>query len=82
MVTWQVRGSVLRPVRRSTRVECDLLQFIIQTLAPGWRIGWVAAGRYHTQVLQAHGRGLGRRTAAEAAASDILAETTSVICGA
>ncbi|MGK3122498.1 PLP-dependent aminotransferase family protein [Candidatus Pantoea formicae] len=24
-----------------------------KTLAPGWRIGWIAAGRYHAQVLQA-----------------------------
>lgn len=24
-----------------------------KTLAPGWRIGWTAAGRYHPQVLQA-----------------------------
>jgi DNA-binding transcriptional MocR family regulator len=24
-----------------------------KTLAPGWRIGWIAAGRYHSQVLQA-----------------------------
>lgn len=33
-----------------------------KTLAPGWRIGWVAAGRYFPQVL--HGRRLGRRSAA------------------
>ncbi len=24
-----------------------------KTLVPGWRIGWIAAGRYHTQVIQA-----------------------------
>jgi len=26
---------------------------ISKTLAPGWRIGWIAAGRYHQRVLQA-----------------------------
>jgi DNA-binding transcriptional MocR family regulator len=24
-----------------------------KTLAPGWRIGWIAAGRYHEKILQA-----------------------------
>lgn len=26
---------------------------VSKTLAPGWRIGWIAPGRFHTQVLQA-----------------------------
>ncbi|STV71783.1 transcriptional regulator [Klebsiella michiganensis] len=35
-----------------------------KTLAPGWRIGWIAAGRYHSAILQApHGRRMGRRAA-------------------
>ena len=45
-----------------------------KTLAPGWRIGWIAAGRYHTQVLQA--RMAGEWAGApliEAATSEILA---------
>ncbi|SEL60816.1 transcriptional regulator, GntR family [Kosakonia sacchari] len=45
-----------------------------KTLAPGWRIGWVAAGRYHTQVLQARMAGdWAGAPLLEAAASDILA---------
>ncbi len=45
-----------------------------KTLAPGWRIGWVAAGRYHTQVLQARMSGdWAGAPLLEAAASDILA---------
>ena len=45
-----------------------------KTLAPGWRIGWIAAGRYHSTVLQA--RMAGEWAGApliEAAASEILA---------
>lgn len=45
-----------------------------KTLAPGWRIGWVAAGRYHTQVLQARMAGdWAGAPLLEAAASDLLA---------
>ncbi|TPG60798.1 PLP-dependent aminotransferase family protein [Ewingella americana] len=45
-----------------------------KTLAPGWRIGWVAAGRYHTQVLQARMAGdWAGSPLLEAAASEILA---------
>jgi len=45
-----------------------------KTLAPGWRIGWIAAGRYHTQVLQARMAGdWAGAPLLEAAASDILA---------
>lgn len=45
-----------------------------KTLAPGWRIGWVAAGRYHTQVLQARMAGdWAGAPLLEAAASNILA---------
>ncbi|EOA1814381.1 PLP-dependent aminotransferase family protein, partial [Klebsiella michiganensis] len=45
-----------------------------KTLAPGWRIGWIAAGRYHSAVLQA--RMAGEWAGApliEAAANEILA---------
>ncbi|HHT8351647.1 TPA: PLP-dependent aminotransferase family protein [Raoultella ornithinolytica] len=45
-----------------------------KTLAPGWRIGWIAAGRYHSTVLQA--RMAGEWAGApliEAAASELLA---------
>jgi len=45
-----------------------------KTLAPGWRIGWVAGGRYHTQVLQARMAGdWAGAPLLEAAASEILA---------
>ncbi|MCA1179758.1 MULTISPECIES: PLP-dependent aminotransferase family protein [unclassified Pantoea] len=45
-----------------------------KTLAPGWRIGWIAAGRYHTQVLQARMAGDWAGTPLlEAATSDVLA---------
>ncbi|MGV6481443.1 PLP-dependent aminotransferase family protein [Pantoea agglomerans] len=45
-----------------------------KTLAPGWRIGWIAAGRYHTQVLQTRmAEDLAGAPLLEAAASDILA---------
>lgn len=45
-----------------------------KTLAPGWRIGWIAAGRYHTQVLQARMAGDWAGTPLlEAATSEILA---------
>ncbi|RFB71162.1 MULTISPECIES: PLP-dependent aminotransferase family protein [unclassified Herbaspirillum] len=45
-----------------------------KTIAPGWRIGWIAAGRYHQQVLQ--GRQAGDWAGVpllEAAASEVLA---------
>ncbi|HBK4638033.1 TPA: PLP-dependent aminotransferase family protein, partial [Klebsiella michiganensis] len=45
-----------------------------KTLAPGWRVGWIAAGRYHSAVLQA--RMAGEWAGApliEAAANEILA---------
>ena len=45
-----------------------------KTLAPGWRIGWIAAGRFHTQVLQARMAGDWAGTPLlEAATSDVLA---------
>ncbi|MCG7367468.1 PLP-dependent aminotransferase family protein [Pantoea sp. ACRSH] len=45
-----------------------------KTLAPGWRIGWVAAGRYHNQVLQARMAGdWAGAPQLEAAAGEILA---------
>lgn len=45
-----------------------------KTLAPGWRIGWIAAGRYHTQVMQARMAGdWAGVPLLEAAASDVLA---------
>lgn len=45
-----------------------------KTLAPGWRIGWIAAGRYHTQVLQARMAGdWAGSPLLEAAASEMLA---------
>ncbi|MDR3509645.1 MAG: PLP-dependent aminotransferase family protein [Caulobacteraceae bacterium] len=31
-------------------IHCSSLS---KTLAPGWRIGWIAAGRYHAEVLKA-----------------------------
>ncbi len=43
-----------------------------KTLAPGWRIGWIAAGRYHTKVLQA-------RMAGEWAGAPLLEAATSEI---
>lgn len=45
-----------------------------KTLAPGWRIGWIAAGRYHNQVLQARMAGdWAGAPLLEAATSEILA---------
>lgn len=45
-----------------------------KTLAPGWRIGWIAAGRYHSQVLQARMAGdWAVAPSLEAATSDVLA---------
>ncbi|MFK0368603.1 PLP-dependent aminotransferase family protein [Enterobacter sichuanensis] len=45
-----------------------------KTLAPGWRIGWIAAGRYHTQVLQTRMAGDWAGTPLlEAATSEVLA---------
>ncbi|RTY57718.1 PLP-dependent aminotransferase family protein [Pantoea sp. YU22] len=45
-----------------------------KTLAPGWRIGWIAAGRYHAKVLQARMAGdWAGAPLIEAAASQILA---------
>ncbi|MBK0000463.1 PLP-dependent aminotransferase family protein [Erwinia sp. S38] len=43
-----------------------------KTLAPGWRIGWIAAGRYHPQVMQA-------RMAGEWAGAPLLEAATSEI---
>jgi DNA-binding transcriptional MocR family regulator len=45
-----------------------------KTLAPGWRMGWVAAGRFHGQVLDARLAGDWAGTPLlEAAASEVLA---------
>ena len=45
-----------------------------KTLAPGWRIGWIAAGRYSPQVLQARMAGdWAGAPLLEAAASEMLA---------
>ncbi|AWC86649.1 MULTISPECIES: aminotransferase-like domain-containing protein [Enterobacter cloacae complex] len=45
-----------------------------KTLAPGWRIGWIVAGRYHAQVLQARMAGdWAGAPLFEAATSEILA---------
>ena len=45
-----------------------------KTLAPGWRIGWIAPGRYHLQVLQARMAGdWAGAPLLEAAASEMLA---------
>ncbi|MDU5196109.1 MAG: PLP-dependent aminotransferase family protein [Enterobacter sichuanensis] len=45
-----------------------------KTLAPGWRIGLIAAGRYHTQVLQTRMAGDWAGTPLlEAATSEVLA---------
>ena len=44
-----------------------------KTLAPGWRIGWIVAGRYHDRVLQARMAGYWAGIPLlEAATSDIL----------
>ena len=44
-----------------------------KTLAPGWRIGWIVAGRYHDRVLQARMAGdWAGIPLLEAATSDIL----------
>nr|WP_240775816.1 PLP-dependent aminotransferase family protein [Nissabacter sp. SGAir0207] len=45
-----------------------------KTLAPGWRVGWIAAGRYHAKVLQARMAGdWAGAPLIEAAASEMLA---------
>lgn len=45
-----------------------------KTLAPGWRIGWIAAGRYYPQVLQARMAGdWAGAPLLEAATSEMLA---------
>lgn len=45
-----------------------------KTLAPGWRIGWIAAGRYFPQVLQARMAGdWAGAPLLEAATSEVLA---------
>ena len=36
--------------QRGNVIYCSSLS---KTLAPGWRIGWIVAGRYHDRVLQA-----------------------------
>jgi len=57
--------------RSGNVIYCSSLS---KTLAPGWRIGWIAAGRYHTQVLQARMAGdWAGVPLLEAAASEILA---------
>lgn len=54
-----------------------------KTLAPGWRIGWVAAGRYFPQVLQARMAGdWAGAPLLEAATSEVWrAAITIAICG-
>ncbi|MXJ79857.1 aminotransferase-like domain-containing protein [Klebsiella michiganensis] len=57
--------------REGNVIYCSSLS---KTLAPGWRIGWIAAGRYHSAVLQA--RMAGEWAGApliEAAANEIIA---------
>lgn len=45
-----------------------------KTLAPGWRIGWVAGGRFHTKILQIRMAGdWAGPPLFEAAASEVLA---------
>ncbi len=57
--------------QRGNVIYCSSLS---KTLAPGWRIGWIAAGLYHTQVLQARMAGdWAGAPLLEAAASDVLA---------
>ncbi|MBK0097488.1 PLP-dependent aminotransferase family protein [Erwinia sp. S63] len=57
--------------QRGNVIYCSSLS---KTLAPGWRIGWIAAGRYHTQVMQARMAGdWAGAPLLEAAASDVLA---------
>lgn len=33
---------------------------VSKTLAPGWRVGWIAAGRFHDRVLQTRLAGIGQ----------------------
>lgn len=57
--------------QRGNVIYCSSLS---KTLAPGWRIGWIAAGRYHPQVLQARMAGdWAGAPLLETAASDVLA---------
>jgi DNA-binding transcriptional MocR family regulator len=45
-----------------------------KTLAPGWRVGWIAAGRFHDKVLQGRWEeSLAGAPVIEAAAADMLA---------
>lgn len=47
---------------------------VSKTLAPGWRIGWIAPGRFHQQVLQARLAGdWAGSPLLEAATADVLA---------
>ncbi len=55
---------------RGNVIYCSSLS---KTLAPGWRIGWIVAGRYHDRVLQARMAGdWAGIPLLEAATSDIL----------
>lgn len=57
--------------RNGNVIYCSSLS---KTLAPGWRIGWIVAGRYHDQVLQARMAGdWAGSPLLEAAASEVLA---------
>lgn len=70
-------GGVQRPPACKAFDRCGNVIYcssLSKTLAPGWRIGWIAAGRYHSTVLQA--RMAGEWAGApliEAAANEILA---------
>ncbi|EQB3644530.1 PLP-dependent aminotransferase family protein [Raoultella ornithinolytica] len=70
-------GDAQRPPACKAFDRCGNIIYcssLSKTLAPGWRIGWIAAGRYHSTVLQA--RMAGEWAGApliEAAASEILA---------
>lgn len=47
---------------------------VSKTLAPGWRVGWIAAGRFHAQVLQVRLAGdWAGAPLLEAAVSEVLA---------
>ncbi|HAV2259304.1 TPA: PLP-dependent aminotransferase family protein [Raoultella ornithinolytica] len=70
-------GDAQRPPACKSFDRCGNVIYcssLSKTLAPGWRIGWIAAGRYHSTVLQA--RMAGEWAGApliEAAASELLA---------
>ncbi len=74
MAIWSAKDNVLRPKAFDQSGNVIYCSSLSKTLAPGWRIGWIAAGRYHAQVLQARMAGdWAGAPLFEAATSEILA---------